>query len=681
MGLFLEQIRKNKIKQPNQTGFSYENWLLEYKKCTELDENSFDDLQIFLAGTILYPLLNNIREELDNLYKQHNPFDNYIDILKSYISISNRDRSILKKSMLQKTSDINTEVLNIFSLTVKSHENELTLDDIATGCVDGMFYAILFCMKNIQADKELLESKNPYSKLSFLKKEAYLSEIYHTYDTLWKAIIWSEYEFSKVDENVYNISQPMNEYQQSVMQSNQRKIKLHLQQAALMDNKEIMRMLSNVMDKQQYLKKSKSFGEEIFQNASDSIVWNNKLWMLDEMHLVDYFSNEMLNYPYKDKFSIMDLLTIFKHISLLAYQYDDDYEDGNIDENDAERLHSFCPVVKKDKLTRGIVKVTKYKFQEIQEMLSFLEYRAERSQDLWANPIMSSSKTEYILLTSALMTPNIMRLVEHWLTQFAIDFSEKGFKYEETVIHEFNEIIRNNNLLESFDEAISKRIKVHSSDEEEEVDFLCRIGKKILLGELKSMVTVDSHISEYRTFNRLKYASEQVKRKSAFVTRNLIKIFELLNWTYEPHVEYQIVGFILNSEKSFVGYKVDDIPVCDGNILNAYFKDNISPIFSEVVDGEVNHLAKFILYNDFQELQQNIQVYLENPPQLSILSTKLKKNNIKIPALKGQENFIVHTRLISENFEPKELLEKDFPFQIQKSSDYDNKIDTYKISI
>ena len=679
MSLFLENIRKNKIKQPNQMGFSNDNWFLEYTKCRE-EDHCFEDEQVFLAGMTIYPLLNNIREELDDLYKLYNPFDNYTDILKSYIALSNRDRTILKKNILQKTTDVDTQAFSIFSLTVNNHGNELTMDDIATGCVDGMFYAIFFCMKNIQANKKLLVSGNPYSKLSFLKKEAYLSQIYHTYDTLWKAIVWSEYDFSKVEENVYKISQPMNEYQQSIIQSDQRKMKLQLQGLALLDNKGIMNILHTRMSKQKYLKKSKSFGEEIFQNAPDTIQVNNKLWMIDVTRLGNYFSYEMLNYLYKDKFSIMDLLTVFKHISLLAYQYDGDYEDEYINENDVKKLHSFCPIVKKDKLIKGIARVTTYKFQEIQEMLNFLEYTAERLQDLWANPIMSISKTEYILLTSALMTPNVMRLVEQWFAQFEIDLSGKGFKYEETVIKEFNGIIRNNDLLESYDEAISRKIKIHSNGEEE-IDLLCRIGNKILLGELKSIVTVDSHISEYRAFERLKYASEQVKRKGAFVKRNLRKIFEQLNWTYESQIEYEIVGFILNSEKSFAGYKIDDIPVCDGNILNAYFRDSISPIFSEVVDNEVKHLAKFILYNDFQELQQNLQIYLGNPPQLSVLSTKLKKNNIQIPALKEQEKFILYTKLISESFEPKELLEKEFLFEIQKSSDYDDKIDNFKMVI
>lgn len=678
--LFLKNIRKNKIKHPNQKGFNLKDWFNEYKNCIDIDDASMEDVNVFQAGIIIESLLSNTREELSDLYKENNPFNSYTDILKSYISISNRDRNILNKNIFQTTADKTTETLNIFSITIQTYDNEVTIDDMATGCVDGIANAIFFCIKNIQNNEKLLQGSSPLSKLSFLKKEAYLSQIYHTYDNAWKAILWSNYEFRNIRHNIYEISQPNDSYQQAIIQSDQRKTKLHLQTASILYNSEKIKLFNNYFNNQKYLVKSKSFRSDQIKNASQNIQENNKLWIFNIEQLNDYFSSEMLNYKHEDKFSIVDIQTIFKHLSFLSYQYDDNYMDIDIGENDIDKLHLFCPIIKKDKLIKGIVNVTKYKYNEAQDILNFLEYKANGSQDLWANPIMSISKTEYSILTSSLMTPNIMRLVEHWFAQFEIDLGKKGFKYEQTIIETFNKIVTKNELIESFDEAISKRIKVNKN-KEEEIDFLCRIGDKILLGESKSIVTVDSPISEYRTYDRLKDASEQVQRKSTFVMENLEDIFKLLNWAYEADKKYEIVGFILNSEKSFVGYNIEGVPVCDGKILNEYFTNNISPIFSAFEDGKVKHYAKFILYDNFKQMTENLKTYLYNPPQLRILSKKVKKNSMTLPILKDQKYIIYISRLITENFELNDLLEKDFPFKIEKSIDYHEKIKNAEIII
>lgn len=667
VSLFLDRIRKDKVKQPSQRGFKFENWLSEYKNCIDIDDASLKDMNIFLAGIIIESLLKSVRDELHNLYQENSPFDNYVDILKSYISISNRDRHVLNNAMVQKLVNNTVGALNMFSLTVQSHDNEIAMDDIATGCVDGMANAILSCIKNIQGNKKLFKGSKPLSKLSFLKKEAYLSQIYHTYETLWRTIVWSNYEFNKIDDHVYEISQPNDSYQQAIILSEQRKIRLHFHTASILMHLKEIEQLNN---EQKYLVKSKSFRNDRIKNASQIIRESNKLWIYQIMKIDDYFSSEMLNYKHEDKFSVMDIQSIFKYLSLLSYQYDDSYLDTNIDENEIEKLHSFCPIIKKDKLIKGLVNTTKYKYAEVKDILDFLEYKASPIQDLWANPIISISEKEYAILTSSLTTPNAMRLVELWFKQFEIDLAEKGFKYEETVIKDFNETISKNKLIESFDKAISKRIKLQK-DKEEEIDLLCRIGNKILLGELKSILTVDSPISEYRTYDRLKYASEQVRRKSIFVMDNLEDIFRLLNWTYELDEEYEIIGFILNSESSFVGYSIQGIPICDGKILNKYFAENVVPIFSTIDDGRVQHSAKFKLYDNFQQMTENIKIYLENPPQIRVLSKKMKKNSIPVLALEDQKDMIFFSKLIPENFDPRDLLEEDFPFAIEKSDDFD----------
>ncbi|WP_457745502.1 hypothetical protein [Sulfurimonas sp.] len=662
---FLAKIRKDKIKQPTQRGFSLDKWTASYYDCIEQDNTSMQDMDIFVAGTFFYSLFNNIRLELDSLYKKNNPFISYTDILKAYVALSNRDRYILSGMLHDKIQD-NSHLFNLFSTTIQTHGNEVVLDDIATGCVDGMSKAISVCIKNVQKKKKLVKGNKPVSKLSFLKKEAYLSQLYHTYEVLWKTIIWSDFQFTKIKDDIYGVFQPDDDYQKAIILSEQRKVKLTFSAASLVP---YIKEADEVNKVQKYLVKSKSFRDERIVHASRLVQKSNKMWILDMATLEDYFSNDMMNYKYKNKFSVMDIQMIFKHLSLLAYQYNNDYEDTDIGEHDIAKLHSFCPVIKKIKLIKGLTKVTKYSYLKIKEILDFLEYKGEESQDLWANPFMSISSSEYVILTSALQFPNLARIIEYWFKELQIDMAEKGFKYEKTVVENFNQIVSENELIQNFDKAVSREIKIQKK--KEEIDFLCRIGDKILLGELKSIVTVDSPISEYNTYNILKGASEQVLRKSKFVMENLQQIFKFLDWQYEENKKYEIIGFILNSSSSFVGYNIHGIPICDGKILNKYFAENRVPIFSQIEKGEVNHYAIFKLYENFEELTKNLKIYLEHPPQIRVLNQKFKPNITRIPALKNQKERIVFLKLIPEEFNPKELLKQEFPFKIETMDGYE----------
>ena len=81
----------------------------------------------------------------------------------------------------------------------------------------------------------------------------------------------------------------------------------------------------------------------------------------------------------------------------------------------------------------------------------------------------------------------------------------------------------------------------------EEVDLIVRVGRVVIIGEAKSVVTADSTVSCYNMLKTLNKASSQIRRKKIFVEDNIEDIFTSLGWSYNKHIEYiMYIEYILN---------------------------------------------------------------------------------------------------------------------------------------
>jgi len=320
--------------------------------------------------------------------------------------------------------------------------------------------------------------------------------------------------------------------------------------------------------------------------------------------------------------------------------------------------------LKKVKITKSMAEVTGFKYRKVEKILDFLEYQGTNKNDFWCNPLYAITTSEYILLASAIDSPILLRTVEHWLVQLNVPLDDKGIHYEENIINEFNKILNEKFKKRNFDNAITKKIKINNKSEE--IDFFCRIGNKILIGEAKCIVVSDSPNSEYRTFETLQGASIQVNRKKKFVEDNLQEIFDKLKWIFNENESYELVGFVLNSNKTFVGLNMDGIPIIDEKILFNYFRSKISPIIT-ADDGK--HLAWFTLYENFEEMLNNFSKYIHNPPPIIIHKNLFKRNYVKTPILKEESSKIALSRLSKVGLNTQEVLKQEYVFPIGKVED------------
>lgn len=675
MTSFKEKIRKNKIKQPTQFGFGLEDWNKKWNQ--EINKIELD-AELYLAGKIIYEILEEIRSALEDLYR-HSPNIRNEELIKIYLALSNRDRAILSKSHEKHIE----EVKNIFSATINAglSGNKLTLQEVADNCVDGVENAIKYCVKRIEEGKALPHSSDPMELMEYVSRESMLSQLYGVHESYWRALLWGEYRFLEKSKGnkIYAIVQDKTNLEVSATYSQIRKQKLEAQLSAISASPQISGFFND--DKYAWIVKKgkrRAISSRQIAHAPDEVVHINSAWRARESFLSDEFPASIIRANSAKGFSVMNALNVFRCLVILSWQQNNQYPEDD-SAYSVKKLLQFCPKIKKIDLAKGLEKTTGYTFQETGKILDFLEYRGQKGQDLWCHPILDVGNNEYALLTSSLVTPSLIRVVEHWLVQLELDVSSKGEAYENTVIESLNSAVRDNFYINDFDKGVCQRIKLENG--EEEIDLLIRIGNIVLLGEAKSIVTTDSPISQYRTISTLQYAAAQAKRKSSFLIDNMNEIFAALSWKFDSTKSYEVVACVINSGRMFVGSSIDGIPVVDEKVLTAYFSSNRIPLFSrmEKQNGEAEHLSWFVLYGDFNELQRNMRRYLSDPPQIIDDGEGFEHKALAIPSVSENLHKIAYVRLVPKDVRPIEVLKRTHSFPLRSVDNIEKELESMDV--
>jgi hypothetical protein len=657
---FQKAIQNKSVKSPIERGFKVKSWRGFYQKIESPDEEWLCE-----AGIIFNELLSDIRTALGELYNQA-PKLTRKKLIQSHCAISNRDRKSIVINQFPPDSSEN----NLLTATTKNTPlgNEVSLQEVADGCVDGIQKAIQFL---INKKEEVIQGDNPLEIFEFLKRESYLSQCYGNLEGLWQGIVYGTYELNILDKKnkIIEIKQIDSPEAFGFEISLMRKMKLLAHSALHYTSPQIQKFFIN--DK--YLEltgkgKNKKIRVREIAKSSDAIKFSNTAFKASVLNTSTFFPENFLFTEHGGAgFTLMEVLDVFRVIGLMA-----EIASDNFPKNDGvhhySELMAFNITVKQHELCRNITNATGLEYPKVSKIIYFLTFKGEKNEDLWCHPLIMHDSQEFVVLYSSISSPNFYRLIEHWLVKLEVDIGDKGYSFEDKLIENISDSLIESNKLISFEMPVSKRIKLEN--DEEEIDFIMKVGRKIIVGEAKSIVTTDSPISKYRTLNVLKKASAQAKRKLKFVQDNVADVFRKLDWEFtDEKLDY--IPIIFNSNKAMVGFKVDDVPVCDELIFSSYFNKDKIPLFS---DDTGRALAWFKLYKDEKELVENLDKYLANPPQVNMNSENYRYDSMRLPLIKDSSYKLMVTRLIAKNMQKEDYLKSNNDFVLEKSDDYNQKI-------
>lgn len=673
MPTFKEMVRQGEVKQPVQLGFKMAAWDKAWSSTKENSPKADEDL--YVAGKVFFSILGDIRRELEILHTQKAPMVTNTKFLQLLCALSNRDISIMLNTNIMEAQDN----INFFSVTLSNnkYKNEMTIEEISHAAIDGIQKAILFCVTRMQKKQEISQGEVPISILEFIGKEASLSHLYGMYESYWQALLWGDYGFAVNDEEnkFCTIMQFDSDSEIAKEISYVRKSRLGAQTSA------ISMALTEHFDGNSYVVisgsgKDKDFKVKNIESADNYLKGLNAGLQIAALHIEDELPKELLlskygnsSYTIYEAIDVLRILVLLAQQSLKKFPVNDEFLNAN-------KLSEFCPKFNKQKLTLAISIATELQFAKVVEIMELLTY-STKEDDLWSQPLIKFDSNHIGFLVGALLSPYLVRVVEHWLSKLKIDLQIKGYSYESVIYDIVNRKAKENIFVEDFDPAQSATINI--ADDGEQIDFIFRVGKIVLVGEAKSIVATDSSLSYYRVLKNLEGAAVQAKRKADFVGTNIRAVFNRLSWKFDPSLDYKIVPIIINSNRMHVGFSINDIPVCDEKIISAYFESNTFSFLS-VLDSlnKPLHLAWFELYDNFDKLQSNLKTYLEKPTQITLDKYDFSYKMTGIPYFDENSYKIRCFTLVQKDLTPKEMLEKNYSFEVKthpKIDDYLSNMD------
>ncbi|ACJ29940.1 Conserved hypothetical protein [Shewanella piezotolerans WP3] len=666
--VFVEKIIKNKIKPPTRFDFKLDSWIEEWEKVK--GTASKRDGKIFASGCVIDSLLSEIRTLLDDAYLRA-PKTTNEKLILAYVAMSNRELAVAMKNALAETR------ASAFGIKINANYigNSLTLQEISHGCVDGLQPAIRMCQKRIDDNQPIKKSAAPDDLMSFIRYEIDLSQLYVLYSHVWQCLFWSDYDLIQVDkeQKVYCVKQPASEFEFSFENSAIRRERLSAQKGHIATDPTIQAIFSG--DKYVVIRKQgkRKLAEVAHVKGADEVTLSrNAHWQITTTDMLKYYPEEWLIKEHGKGFAIRDALSVMRCLMLMSGDLMERFpEDDSV--WSLNKLLQFCPTVQALSLKFALMKATGLAAEKVSNILEFMTFKADKTSDLWCQPLIKKSNSHYAISVSALASPVMTRLIEKWCVELGIDLTQKGYKYEQTVVDLLNEQLVQNEFIDDYDQAVGKRIKLQAG--EEEFDLLARVDDLIIVGEFKATLTVDSEVMKQRTADTLQYAGIQVNRKTKFLQANIESVFKRLGWKYDSTKQYNFAQCIVNSARIFIGYKFDGVPVVDEKILNSYFESKTMSLLAVPCEqGDMRDIAWYELYSDLKELKDNLQPYLLRPPQLSEIEDSFEYSNVQLPAISQDSFKILQRRFVLKDVSPTYRMEQEHDFRVFKSADYEEQI-------
>jgi len=231
------------------------------------------------------------------------------------------------------------------------------------------------------------------------------------------------------------------------------------------------------------------------------------------------------------------------------------------------------------------------------------------------------------------MSGSAVRKIERWLIKSgAEDFSRlpRGIVYEDTVRKSLHSSLSKNPLLKDFSVAPTaiQRVK----DDDEEIDLVVRVGKTVLVGEIKCLVVPSESAERFDHIGKLEGAAEQARRKSVWLSEHL----ETLAGAIGPvpdGLSFQPI-IVLNHGVG-LGLDLDGVLVTDFQFLNL-FLGSPEYISSSLVtpNGEmVPDLTT--LYRGADEAEGRFAEIFRAPPVLEKFCRGVRFRHDEFPSTSG----------------------------------------------
>lgn len=631
---FIDAIRKRRsdIIFPTQRKFSIESWKA-HKKKYEFSESSSSEL--FDAGLFFFEVLENLRGKLREIDSKKPIGITQADMRRYLCGLSNRHRKVLGQKIDGQVKELINESGGdtfygdqLHNLTGASlvGGGVLSIEDSSHQVVDNFAYvmrSLHFPSKKLTKEvKKSVKIDEREKILKYVAAHEQLSTLYGIYEDYWNCLVSEEVGFRdeagcvrlypKCDEINLAKTASFHRRTRHVLQRQQVLLSIIYQKGSANSGNLILEKGAGRNSK--YVSLS-------LEKQEDQFKFESLRWEV-EKEIVNEALSKTLCDSKKNSFSICvnEIIDYFIIIKLFAID-----KFNKLPENTAifkpGTFHNFSVEIDYQKFCKALSVHFNHTIEKSKNIFEFLTFSKDRNKDLWANPLIQRTERKVMLLLTPFMEASLLRNSEIWAMQLGLDSAEKGSGYEDFVRDRFESCLKENDLLKKSE--ISRKAKFKISGEEEEIDVVIRVGNLLVIGEVKSIITVDGPSAFRNSKHRIFEALSQIDRKRKFVERNISEFLKRTGWSDIDPEEASVQPIVLVSNYTFAGFNIGGVPILDELLLSAYCRYPIIPIFSETGKHGTIHRFGVQLYIDEWEAEANFLKYAMNPPQLQTIKSGL----------------------------------------------------------
>ncbi|GLI56424.1 hypothetical protein PM10SUCC1_19380 [Propionigenium maris DSM 9537] len=346
-----------------------------------------------------------------------------------------------------------------------------------------------------------------------------------------------------------------------------------------------------------------------------------------------------------------------EYLQTLALIYQEAEKNKFIETENNQNL--LVPLVSLDKLIGHFSNVHDIELKKAKQIIETYVFGKDLKLDLFSQPLPYVGGNNVIFSTNLILQLNIFRMIEMLVNKVSSeDVAKKGIQFEK----EIREALSLNPHINVNKDAL----KYEAFDGREiEYDFIGTFEDCLILMEFKHLKVPYTDKERYNSFETLKEAFEQIKRRSESVEKDWEKIKELstLDLPEKPFKEEKIIKIVCTNIYEFTTLEEDNIKVIDSTSLLCYFVKKNTEVFAS--DDSV--YKRLSLCKKSKPTVKEFLEFLENPITIEPFK-KAFSEQLRPIQIMGKEDNIAIYELILKKDPYKEYIKKilEDPKKIKK---------------
>lgn len=615
----LERVRKGAVRQPQQRGFLLQDW---YEAFADLDKPSLEDAQLLLSAAWFDEQLTRLREMMAKVSIEEVPRALRI---RCTIALANREHVVLSQKVWprikkagRRSGTVPMDKMRGGRVATSMIGETFTPDEISTVSVDLLSYPLDQAIG--MEPKRLTTKIGPDEQFSRIIKASGIANIYHVLVDYWLACLWRGWRLTpgeKVDifapSDVEEAKQyASSEYRQEswmfadAIAASKFWFNLDENERIAVNNRKTIVGVDRKNSRREFVIRRSNVDPKrpphsfvLIFSVLDGITEN----------LID------LPFPTKPSLTIKLLIYAWEVLRTLVEQSLD--LDARTSVDTIESLRRFEITLKHSELRSVFSRCFDSDDQLAEDLVEFLSYqpRSQNNGGLWARPLVEFSDGKFAIVAAPLLIGNPLRSVEFWLRLGGVDVEVRGAAFESAVRESVAENLKNSLTLRDANVHMGK---LELGLQKEEIDLIFRLGKTILVGEVKCHVFPSDPIEIHNYINGvLDEAVAQAKRKSNVARKEKEALEALFGTSLGSGPEVKVVPLVVTNLAIGAGNGRSGVPILDVRYLNRYlkygyfdFQTTVSP------DGVFSSEQREYLYQSEQEAENDCQGHFLNQPVL-----------------------------------------------------------------